>query len=125
MNFNERLKEYRGKLGYKTKQEMADALGMKVSLYTKLENGDRKPSENVLKTIVEFSNLPEVWWLYGVVNNDYLENREVLSSTKECLEMLIKIGVITDTELNNDIKEVVFAAIKADIKHLLEKNKAN
>lgn len=125
MNFNERLKEYREKLGFKTKQEFANKLGMKVSLYTKLENGDRKPSENALKAIVDFSGLPEVYWIYGILDNEYFENREILSSTKECIEMLIKIGVIKDTDLNNEIKEVIFAALKADIKHLLEKNKAN
>lgn len=125
MNFNERLKEYREKLGFKTKQEFANKLGMKVSLYTKLENGDRKPSDNALKSIIDFSGLPEIYWLYGVLDNEYFENREILSSTKECIEMLIKIGVIKDTDLTNEIKEVIFAALKADIKHLLEKNKAN
>lgn len=124
MNFNERLKEYREKLGFKTKQEFANKLGMKVSLYTKLENGDRKPSENALKAIVDFSGLPEIYWIYGILDNEYFQNREILSSTKECIEMLIKIGVIKDTDLNNEIKEVIFAALKADIKHLLEKNKA-
>jgi transcriptional regulator with XRE-family HTH domain len=125
--FNERLREFRISLGIDTKQEMADKLGMSVDLYTKLENGVRTPSKQALKKIIDFSGIPEVYWLYGITeqNDEYINKRDILSSTRECLESLIKIGLIKDVELTEEVKTVLLAALKADIQHLLDKEKSN
>ena len=125
--FNERLREFRISLGIDTKQEMADKLGMSVDLYTKLENGVRNPSKQALKKIIDFSGIPEVYWLYGITeqNDEYINKRDILSSTRECLESLIKIGLIKDVELTEEVKTVLLAALKADIQHLLDKEKSN
>ncbi|NLL02271.1 MAG: helix-turn-helix transcriptional regulator [Mollicutes bacterium] len=123
--FNERLREYRLGLGIKTKQEMASKLGMKVDLYTKLENGVRKPSKQALKKIIDFSGISEVYWLYGIdeKNNEHFNKGDSLSSTKECLESLIKIGLIKDDKLSEEVKTVLLAALKTDIKYILENEK--
>lgn len=125
--FNERLREFRISLGIDTKQEMADKLGMSVDLHTKLENGVRNPSKQALKKIIDFSGIPEVYWLYGITeqNDEYINKRDILSSTRECLESLIKIGLIKDVELTEEAKTVLLAALKADIQHLLDKEKSN
>jgi transcriptional regulator with XRE-family HTH domain len=125
MKFNDRLKDFREKLGIETKREMADKVGISEQLYSMLEVGSRNPSKKVLKNLVELSGLPEEYWVYGVINDKSLSEREVLKDTKESINLLINLGIIKDENLSKEAMEVLTAALKADIKHLLLKKKHN
>lgn len=125
MNFNDRLRTFREKLGIETKREMAEKLEISGQLYSMLEVGSRNPSKNVLEKIVSFSGLPEEYWLYGVIDDKSIYNREDLKDTKESINLLINLGIIKDENLSNEALEVLIAALKADIKHLLLKKKHN
>lgn len=125
MNFNDRLKEYREKLGIETKREMADKLGISEQLYSMLEVGSRNPSKKVLHKLVDFSGLPEEYWVYGVIDDKSINDREELKDTKESIKLLINLGIIKDENLSSEAMEVLIAALKADIKHLLMKKKHN
>lgn len=125
MKFNDRLKDFRTKLGIETKREMADKVGISEQLYSMLEVGSRNPSKKVLKNLVELSGLPEEYWVYGVINDKSINEREVLKDTKESINLLINLGIIKDENLSKEAMEVLTAALKADIKHLLLKKKHN
>ncbi|MDU2156536.1 MAG: helix-turn-helix transcriptional regulator [Clostridium sp.] len=125
MKFNDRLKDFREKLGIETKREMADKVGISEQLYSMLEVGSRNPSKKVLKNLVELSGLPEEYWVYGVINDKSISEREVLKDTKESINLLINLGIIKDENLSKEAMEVLTAALKADIKHLLLKKKHN
>lgn len=89
MEFKDRLLEFRKSLKIKTKQDMAEKLGITRSLYSMLENGTRKPSQNVLDKLFEISNKPDEYWLYGVLKEkDYLDKRECFKSLKEFIKNL-------------------------------------
>ena len=123
MNFNDRLKDFREKLGIETKREMADKLGISEQLYSMLEVGSRNPSKKVLEKLVNFSGLPEAYWVYGIIDDKSIDSREELKDTKESIRLLINLGIIKDENLSNEAMEVLIAALKADIKHILMKKK--
>lgn len=127
MEFNDRLKEFREFLNIKTKQEMANKLGITRSLYSMLENGTRKPSQNVLDKLVEISNKPEEYWIYGITQEDeYLNVREEFKSVKRAYNELKLLGLATDLDnLNSTEKDILLLALRADLKHLEKKNLNN
>lgn len=121
MEFKDRLSNYRKSLKIKTKTEMAAKLGIAKSLYSMLENGSRMPSQDVLDRLFLLSNKPEEYWLYGVSEKDYENVREEFKMTKRAVKQLIEIGMIKDENFDNSVKEVLISALKADIRHLLDK----
>lgn len=123
MEFKDRLKNYRLKLGINTKTEMAERLGIIRTLYTMLENGDREPSNDVLEKLLLDSDLPAEYWLYGVTNEkEYLSKREEFKSLKNVATQLREIGLIkAGEEFSESVKEVILAAALADIEHILKK----
>ena len=124
MQFKDRLKQYRESLEISTKTEMAKFLGIARSLYSMLENGEREPSQDVLDKLVLRSDKPEEYWLYGVESEkEYLKSREEFKMVKRMVYDLINIGVITDEEISENVCEVLLAALKADIKHIILKMK--
>lgn len=123
--FNERLLNYRNELQIETKREMAEKIGISEQLYNMIENGYRNPSKKVLKKLVEISGLPEEYWVYGIINDKSINNREELKDTRESINLLINLGIIKDENLSKEAIEVLIAALKADIKHLLLKKTLN
>lgn len=123
--FIERLKDYREKtLNISTRKEMSDKLNISEQLYAMVERGDRNPSKNFLDKLVAFSSLPEEYWLYGITNeSERLNVRKDFKSIETTILDLIDEGYITNTDFNDEIKEILFTAIKADIQHLLLKKK--
>lgn len=121
--FNERLKKYRVELGIAKKKQMAQKLGISEQLYSMLESGSRKPSNDVMKKLVEFSGIAEEYWEYGNIGSKTLEEREELKDTKDSINLLINLGLIKDENLTDETLEVLIAALKADIKHILLKKK--
>lgn len=121
--FSERLRTYRVELGIAKKKHMAQKLGVSEQLYSMLENGSRRPSKEVMKKLVDFSGIPVEYWEYGNVNKESLTEREELKDTKESINLLINLGLIKDENLSEETLEVLIAALKADIKHILLKRK--
>lgn len=126
-NFNERLKEYREALKIKTKREMAHKIGISEQLYYMLENGSRDPSKDVLEKLFLLSKKPEEYWLYGISEDEYIEKREEFKCSRDAAYQLMKIGLLKSKEDYNNptVQEVLSAALKADIFHLIEKSKNN
>lgn len=124
MEFKDRLKEFRESLGIKTKQDMADKLNITRSLYSMLENGSRKPSQNVLDILFELSNNPEEYWLYGITKeNDYLDKRQEFKCLKRSYSELKALGLLNDlNNLNETEKHILLLALTADLKHLEKKS---
>ena len=124
MEFNERLKEFREKRKIKTKREMAKKINISEQLYYMLENGTRDPSKDVLRKLFIFSKLPEEYWKYGITDEkERIEKREEFKCLKDAIEQLSNIGLLknTDKVFSSSVKEVLIAAMEADVSHLLEK----
>lgn len=132
-SFAERLKNYRTKeLNLNTQKEMAEKLNISHSLYRMVERGARKPSKHFLDELVKFSNLPEIWWLYGVKDESTkIKTRTDFNCIKNTVLDLISSELIDkDVNFSNEVQDILLTALKADIKHLilkenLKKNQIN
>ncbi|EGT3600682.1 helix-turn-helix transcriptional regulator [Clostridium perfringens] len=122
--FKERLENYRiNILKISTRREMADILGISEQLYAMVERGARNPSKKFIKILTEYSNIPESYWIYGI-ESDFLNERKDFNCIRETVEQLIDNNLIDkNVEFNDDIKDVLLTALKADIKHLFLKRK--
>lgn len=122
--FKDRLLKFRTEtVKAETKKEMADLLGISQQLYAMFERGDRSPSKNFLDKLVTYSNLPEEYWIYGITEKERIIKRKEFKSIETTVLDLIDEGYITNVDFNEDIKEILLTAIKADIQHLLLKRK--
>ena len=99
-SFENRLKNYRKNLGLK-KRELADKLEISESYYNMIENGKRNPSKSFIIKLVNYSNKPEEYWVYGILKNSIymkkieycLINKEKNLLCKNILRMLDDIDV--------------------------------
>lgn len=122
MEFKDRLLNYRSELKIKTQKGMSEKLGITNTLYCMLENGQRKPSHEVLSKLFLLSDKPEEYWLYGVEDGkEYINAREEFKMIKQAVSQLIEIGLIKDINFDKSTEKVLMAALKADIQHLIEK----
>lgn len=123
--FKDRLRAYRSELNIPTQTEMAKRLGITRQLYSNLESGYKSPSERVLNILINDSNLPAEYWLYGVDANQYLNERREF----KCLYTVVdRLKGTPHLDLSNgdwspEVKEMFISALKADITHLLLKDK--
>lgn len=124
MEFNDRLINFRKELNIDTKREMANKLDVSEQLYAMVERGNRNPSNDFIRKLVIFSNLPEEYWIYGVVKDtEILDKRKNFSSIENTVMELINEGYIKDTNFDKDIEEALILAIKTDIQHILLRKK--
>lgn len=123
--FNERLKDYReNTLKISTKKDMAEKLGVSEQLYAMVERGARNPSKDFLRRLVTYSDLPEEYWMYGVKSeNEFIDKRKTFKSIESTVYDLIEEGIISDVNFDSDVEDVLIAALKADIQHILLKRK--
>lgn len=80
MEFNERLKHYREKAGYKTAKDFAKKLGLPYPTYVAYENTDREPKYEVLIRISRLLNVSidellgnkpdKIQWIKGILENN-------------------------------------------------------
>lgn len=123
MDFKERLKQFRENLGFESKREFSKELGVSENVYYMTENGTRKPSKNFLASLVCYSNKPTEYWLYGVKKESkYLDTREEYKMLKYVLDSL-KESFKTKKEFDEDAKQMILIAAKADLEHILKKEK--
>ena len=129
MNFSERLKNYRNNLCLK-KKELADKLDTSESYYNMIENGKRSPSKKFLVKLVNFSKLPEEYWLYGIEEKEYIEKRNITKATKLAFENVIEMNLIKNFKTlfdkssneNKIAEDLLIAAIKADLSYFFIDN---
>jgi len=130
-NFIERLTNYRNHLGF-SKREFAEKLDMSESYYNMIENGKRNPPKKFLYKLSVFSEKPEEYWLFGVVNDSYVVGREDLKSIKDTIEFIMEHDLIDDIDsilsvnpTDNVVEKLLKKAIKSDLSYILNKNNSN
>ncbi|NFS11756.1 UNVERIFIED_ORG: hypothetical protein B2H98_05535 [Clostridium botulinum] len=133
--FYTRLENYRNSLNL-NKRELADKLQVSESYYNMIENGKRNPSKTFMIKLVDFSNKPEEYWIYGIDENNYLNSRDDLKSTFEAVKLLIKSNALKDESdvesklfksIDFDsldlVDQLILTALKTDIEYLITKTK--
>lgn len=126
MTIVDRLKKFKNELGIESNKEMATLLKIGESFYSSIESGKKPVSKNVMQRLVVLSKLPEEYWRYGITDeNERLKKREEFKCLKDAIEQLSNIGLLksTDEEFSSSVQEVLAAALKADVMHILEKRK--
>ena len=126
MTIVDRLKKFKNELGLESNKEMATLLKIGESFYSSIENGKKPVSKNVLQRLIVLSMLPEEYWKYGITDeNERIEKRGEFKCLKDAIEQLSNIGLlkVTDKEFSSSVEEVLIAAMKADVTHILEKRK--
>ena len=127
MEFKDRIIEYRESLGIKTQKAMAERLGLSRQLYSNLESGYKNPSRLVLEKLVEDSNMPEEYWLYGVDEKQYVSERKEFKCLYAVLEDLKDTDLLdlNEGKWNTEVEAILLNALKADISHMRLKEKLN
>jgi|GEM_PF-1428654 len=126
MDIIDRLKKFKNELGMDNNKDMATLLKISESFYSMIENRKKPVSKNVLQRLVVLSRMPEEYWLYGITDEkERLEKREEFKCLKDAIDQLSAIGLLkaTDEEFSASVEEVLIAAMKADVTHILEKRK--
>lgn len=127
--FNERLEKYRSEFHF-NKTEMAHKLEVSDSYYSLIEGGKRNPSKNFIDKLVSLSEIPEEYWLYGISKEDYLSARYDFKVLRKTLDTILELSTIKSAneifDHNNNPKDslgrLLVAALKADIKCMIEKD---
>lgn len=135
--FSKRLEDFRKELNL-SQVEMAKKLQISESYYSLIENNKREASKKVLYRLVVLSNKPEEFWLYGINNdNDVINMRsdceficKAYDLLKECYLNEDQVEYLFNNDKPNDLKKsleiaenLLKKAIRADLKHLYEKDK--
>ncbi|WP_300924866.1 helix-turn-helix transcriptional regulator [uncultured Clostridium sp.] len=124
--FKDRLRSYRDSLNIDTQTKMAKELNITRQLYSNLESGYKNPSDRVIDILVKHSNRPAVYWIYGLNPKDYIDDRREFKCLYEVVENLKdteNLELNCFGEWSKEVEEMLISALKADITHLLLKNK--
>ena len=122
----DRLRKYKKELGIESNKEMATLLKIGESFYSSIENGKKPVSKNVLQRLVVLSKMPEEYWKYGITDEkERIEKREDFKCLKDAIDQLSHIGLLKSNgeEFSSSVEEVLIAAMKADVTHILDKQK--
>ncbi|MGG7058752.1 helix-turn-helix domain-containing protein [Clostridium tertium] len=128
MNFTDRLKKFRNEKGL-NQTELGELIGVKKSYYSQIENNKKSPSRNFINSLVAISGLPEEYWLYGVEEKDYVNDRIEYKCIQRAFEQILELNIIDDVNKlriqapEGSIEELIVSAIKADLEHLINKKK--
>lgn len=117
--FANKLKEYRNSLsllrGEKVGQvQLAKELGISKGNIGNLESGKRLPSKNILLKLSEHSRKSIDYWMDGV------EEFEAPNSLDIVLEKMIEDGLISSTNLTNDVWNIIKKAVLLEIERKLK-----
>jgi len=124
MTIIDRLKKFKNELGIESNKEMATLLKIGESFYSSIESGKKPVSKNVIQRLIVLSKLPEEYWRYGIMDEmERLNKREEFKCLRDAIEQLSNIGLLksSDEKFNPSVQEVLMAAMKADVVHILEK----
>lgn len=123
--FKDRLRSYRDSLNIDTQTKMAKELNITRQLYSNLESGYKTPSDRVIDILVKHSGLPAEYWTYGVDPKNYIDERKEFKCLYTVIERLKDTDYLNlnNGDWSNEVKEMLISALKADITHLLLKEK--
>lgn len=112
--FSEKLKEYRDQLEIKRNKkvgqvQLAEELGISKGAIGNLESGERVPSKKILVKLAEHSRKSLSYWMDGV------EEYEAPNSVDLVLDKAIEKGLIKDTNLSDEVWEIIKKAVILEI----------
>ncbi len=123
MSFQENLKYYREKAGYKTAKELADALNLPYNTYAGYESKNREPKYQMLCKIADLLNV-SIDELLGRKNN-ILGNNEDERLEKE-IDNVLSHGLLGDVFSGlNPIELKLINILKEDITFQIHTDKSN
>jgi transcriptional regulator with XRE-family HTH domain len=117
--FAKKLKEYRKELeqkrGEKVVQvQLAEELGISKGAIGNFESGLRVPSKSILKKLAKHSGKSIDYWMEGI------EEYEPPNTVDLVLNKMITNKVITSTNLNDEIKAIIWEAVLLEIERKLK-----
>ena len=119
-SFSERLKNYRSSLHVKRGEKvgqvkLAEELGISKGNIADLERGTRPPSKKLLVKLVEHSGKSLSYWMDGV------EEYEPENSVDLVIDRMIERGLIKDTNLTDELWDIIKKAVQLEIERKLDK----
>ncbi|MCX7884250.1 MAG: helix-turn-helix transcriptional regulator [Caloramator sp.] len=117
--FAEKLKKYRKELGEKRKAKvgqvkLAEELGISKGAIGNLESGKRLPSQKILLKLAEHSGKSLEYWIEGIE-----EEIEIPNTVDLVLDKMIEEGLIKDTNLDDDVWDIIKKAVILEIERKL------
>ena len=117
--FAEKLKEYRKELEIKRNEKvgqviLAKELGVSKGNIGDLECASRMPSKKLLVKLVEHSGKSLNYWMDGI--NEY----EAPNTVDLVLDEMIKKGLITDTNISNEVWEILKKAVLLEVERKIK-----
>ena len=123
MNIGNRLLRFRESKKL-TMKEIAKALEITESYYSMIESGKRNPSKKVIYRLISYTNLPEEYWLEGILPDEYAQKREMFKSLKEAIKYIEEHGIELDTSnlfKNMDSlslgEQILLTALRSDLSY--------
>lgn len=117
--FAEKLKEYRKELEIKRNEKvgqvkLAEELGISNGAIGNLESGKRVPSKSILVKLAEHSGKSLSYWMDGV--SEY----EAPNSVDLVLDRMIEKGLITGTDISDDVWDIIKDAVLIEIERKIK-----
>lgn len=123
MNIGDRLLEFRESKKL-TMKEIAKALEITESYYSMIESGKRNPSKKVIYRLISYTNLPEEYWLNGILPDEYSKKREPFKSLKEAVKYINEQDIQIDySNLFKNIEnlslgeQILLTALRSDLSY--------
>lgn len=119
-SFAKKLKEYRKELELKRNEKvgqvkLSEELGISKGNIGDLERGTRLPSKKLLVKLVEHSGKSMDYWMDGI--NEY----EAPNTLDLVLDKMIEKGLITDTNLDDEVWTIIKKAVLLEVERKLDK----
>lgn len=112
MDLKDRIKDLRKQKGW-TQADLSKRTGISMGMIGGIENGTRNPSDKTLNKISTAFNVTPEWLKTGEDRNNSL--------VQDFLKRLIDEGIVKDTELDNETKDMILKTVEAEIALLLKK----
>ena len=86
-------------------------------------------SKNLIEKLVVISELPEEYWVYGIITEDYINTRDDFKSLKKALDTIFELGSFKNVDEifdqdnipKDSLGKLLISALKADMQYILEK----
>lgn len=117
--FAEKLKDYRKELEIKRNEKvgqvrLAEELGISNGAIGNLESGKRMPSKKILIKLAKHSRKSLSYWMEGI------EEYEAPNTVDLVLDKMIENGLIRNTELSNDVWEIIKKAVLLEVERKIK-----
>lgn len=117
-DFANKLKAYRKELEMKRNEKvgqvkLAEELGISKGAIGNLESGERVPSKKILIKLAEHSGKSLDYWTEGI------EKYEAPNTLDLVLDKMIQNGLITDTNLTEDVWKIIKEAVLLEVERKL------